>query len=163
MTSEELHKIIDKAPAKRTENKKFFTKLKKVKPKALDAAFHTEHELAFEQINCLNCANCCKTTGPLFTNTDIDRLSKHFKISTAQFIEQYLRVDEEGDFVLQQVPCPFLDSDNYCGVYEVRPKACREYPHTDRNKMHQILRLTQKNAELCPAVYTLVERLKEKF
>jgi hypothetical protein len=51
-------------------------------------------------------------------------------------------------------PAAFMTSDQ---------KACREYPHTDRHKQHQILNLTRKNAEVCPAVFEIVERLKSKI
>ncbi len=145
------------------ENKRFFKKLKSVNPKKLDQAFHDAHDEAFDCINCLECGNCCKTTGPLFTTKDIDRLAKHFGMKAGDFMDQYLRTDEDGDYVLQTVPCPFLGDDNYCSVYESRPKACREYPHTDRNKMHQILELTRKNVEVCPAVHHITETLKKKI
>jgi Fe-S-cluster containining protein len=76
------------------------------------------------------------------------------------FIEKYLRIDEDKDYVLKSSPCPFLDAENYCMVYEDRPKACREYPHTNRKKMVQITDLTLKNTKVCPAVFEMVERLK---
>lgn len=138
-------------------------RLKALPPKQLDQKFHNAHTEVFSRINCLDCANCCKTTGPLFTERDINRLAKHFSLKPPEFIDEYLRVDEEGDFVLQTVPCPFLGPDNYCGVYEVRPKACREFPHTDRNKMHQILDLTRKNIEVCPAVFEMLEQIKKEL
>ncbi len=156
----DLQQFRQQARSQRKENQKFFKKLKGLKPKQLDRQFHELHEEVFEEINCLNCANCCKTTGPLFTDTDINRLARYFNLKPSEFIDRYLRVDEDGDFVLQTLPCPFLGTDNYCSVYEVRPKACREYPHTDRNKMHQILDLTRKNAEACPAVLEMVNRMK---
>ncbi|MAN04933.1 MAG: zinc/iron-chelating domain-containing protein [Owenweeksia sp.] len=159
----DLHQFRQQARSQRKENQKFFKRLKSLKPRQLDEQFHELHDEVFAEINCLNCANCCKTTGPLFTDTDINRLAKHFGLRPAEFIDQYLRVDEDGDFVLQVLPCPFLGEDNYCSVYEVRPKACREYPHTDRNKMHQILELTRKNAEACPAVMEMVNRMKDRI
>lgn len=140
--------------------KKSFRKLKTCRPKVLDQAFQTAHDEVFAEIDCLSCANCCKTTGPLFTQQDIDRLAKHFRMKAGDFMDQYLRTDEDGDWVLKQTPCPFLGSDNYCSVYEVRPKACRTYPHTDRGRMHQILDLTEKNARMCPAVYEMVKRIE---
>lgn len=160
MESSDLDKFRARARAKRKENKAFFRQLKSVPSKQLDRHFHEAHEEAFAHIDCLSCANCCKTTGPLFTGKDINRLARHFGLRPAEFIDQYLRVDEDGDFVLKSVPCPFLGEDNYCSVYEVRPKACREFPHTDRNRMHQILELTRKNVEVCPAVFEMVERIK---
>lgn len=150
--------IKELAKAKRKENSKFFRKLSNQSD--LDNHFHEKHEEVFEEFDCLECANCCKTTSPLFTNKDIERIARHFRMRPAQFTEKYLRIDEDGDYVFQSSPCPFLGEDNYCGIYEVRPKACREYPHTDRKKMHQILDLTKKNYSICPAVFEIVERLK---
>ncbi|MBT6808887.1 MAG: YkgJ family cysteine cluster protein, partial [Flavobacteriales bacterium] len=61
------------------------------------------------------------------------------------------------------VPCTFLGMDNYCSIYEVRPKACREFPHTDRIKQHQLLGITEKNVEVCPAVFNIIEKLKQNI
>lgn len=141
---------------------KEFGKLKKRKGK-LDDAFHQGHQEAFEKIDCLKCANCCKTTSPLFREVDIKRLAKHLRMSETQFIKTYLRKDEEGDWVLQTAPCPFLNlDDNKCDVYDSRPGACREYPHTDRKNMYQILNLTQKNLTICPAVVHVVKKIINK-
>ncbi|NND93589.1 MAG: YkgJ family cysteine cluster protein [Flavobacteriales bacterium] len=134
-------------------------KLKKLKPRQLDKSMHEGHNRAFSCIDCLQCANCCKTTGPLFTDKDIERISSKLKMSQLDFIGSYLRQDEDGDMVLQKVPCPFLGVNNYCDIYEFRPKACREYPHTDRAKQHQILDLTFKNAEICPAVEDILTQM----
>jgi Fe-S-cluster containining protein len=143
------------------ENKKFFQRLIKNTPRDLDAQFYKFHSQAFEKINCLQCANCCKTTGPLFTQKDIERLASHFRIRPAKFINSYLHVDEDNDFVLNELPCPFLGADNYCSIYEYRPNACREYPHTHQRKMHKILKETEANAAICPAVFEIVEQLKK--
>ena len=145
---------------KHKENQQFFKRLKKVKPKVLDKLIHPIHEEVFACTDCLECANCCKTTGPLFTDKDISRISKHLKIKPSIFTEKYLRIDEDRDYVLKSVPCTFLGEDNYCSIYDLRPKACREFPHTDRIKQHQLLKLTEKNMEVCPAVFSIIEKLK---
>jgi Fe-S-cluster containining protein len=111
----------------------------------------------------LDCANCCKTTGPLFTSADIERIAKHLKQKPQQFIDQYLRIDEDHDYVLQSVPCTFLGADNACFIYDVRPKACREFPHTDRKKFQQISDLTLKNVAICPAAFNILEEMKKKL
>ena len=80
-----------------------------------------------------------------------------------QFISQFLRVDDENDYVLQSVPCTFLGADNYCSIYDVRPKACREFPHTDRSKFQQISHLTLKNVAICPAAFNIVEEMKKRI
>ncbi|WAC03337.1 YkgJ family cysteine cluster protein [Lacinutrix neustonica] len=151
------------AKDKHKENKTFFSKLKKKPPKQLDYIMQELHEETFKQTDCLKCANCCKTTGPLFTDKDVARIAKHFKMKPQGFIDQYLKVDEENDYVLQQVPCTFLGTDNYCSIYEVRPKACREFPHTDRKKFQQISNLTLKNVAICPAAFDIVEKMKSRF
>ena len=158
-----LRKLPKLAKDKHGENKKFFAKLKKKPPKQLDYLMQELHEAEFARTDCLQCANCCKTTGPLFTNADISRIAKHFKMKEQQFIARFLRVDEDGDHVLQHVPCTFLDADNYCMIYDVRPKACREYPHTDRKKFHQIDKLTLKNVAICPAAFHIVEEMKKRL
>jgi len=160
---EEILKNLPKqAKDKHNESKKFFAKLKKKQPKNLDRIMQDLHEEEFERTDCLTCANCCKTTGPLFTNKDIERISKFFKQKPQQFIDTYLRIDEDNDYVLQQVPCNFLDEDNKCFIYDVRPKACAEFPHTDRKKFQQISNLTLKNVAICPAAFNIVEEMKKR-
>ncbi|SIQ28770.1 YkgJ family cysteine cluster protein [Maribacter ulvicola] len=158
---EVLRELPQKAKEKHNENKKFFVKLRKKPPKNLDYIMQELHEAEFERTDCLTCANCCKTTGPLFTNADVERISKSFRMKPQKFIENYLRIDEENDYVLQQTPCTFLGTDNYCSIYDVRPKACREFPHTDRKKFQQISNLTLKNVAICPAAFNIVEEMKK--
>jgi Fe-S-cluster containining protein len=156
----DLERFRDQSKNKSAENNKFLQSLKRKDPRKVDDAFHTVHEEVFEEIDCLTCANCCKTTSPIFYPTDIERVAKALRMKPGDFIEMYLRVDEDKDYVLKSAPCPFLDEDNYCKVYEDRPKACREYPHTNRKKMVQIMELTHKNTLVCPAVLEMIERLK---
>lgn len=145
---------------RRKKNTKFFKRLKKLKPKLLDKLIHPIHEEVFECTNCLNCANCCTTTGPLFTDRDISVIAKHLKMKPSRFTEEYLRVDEDNDYVLKSVPCAFLGDGNRCSIYNVRPKACKDFPHTDRKKQYQLLTLTKRNVEVCPAVFNIIEELK---
>lgn len=161
---EEIIKALPKrAKDKENENKKFFAKLRAKPPKNLDYIMQELHEQEFQVTDCLSCANCCKTTGPLFTSKDISRISKRFKMKEFDFIQQYLRIDEDNDYVLQQTPCAFLGADNYCSIYEYRPKACREFPHTDRKKFQQISKLTLENVKMCPAAFNIVEALKKSL
>lgn len=146
------------------ENKKYFQKLKKRTPKRLDLLVQEIHEEEFVRTDCLTCGNCCKTTSPMFTYKDIERIAKHLKMKVAAFIEQYLRIDEDDYHVLKTAPCAFLDeTDNTCFIYDVRPKACAEYPHTNRKKFIQLADLTIKNTEVCPAAYRIVETLKKRL
>lgn len=158
-----IDKLASLAGKKENENKKFFSRLKARIPKDLDITVHRLHDEVFSELNCLDCANCCKSLGPRITEKDIERISKFLKLKRDSFVRSYLKVDEDGDFVFQNMPCPFLMQDNFCSVYDVRPKACAEYPHTDRRKFHQLFNLTLKNTFTCPAVYEIVENLKMKY
>lgn len=156
--NETLQKILARAKSLKKENKKFYAQLSRRKD--LDVLFHQNHEQAFREIDCLECANCCKTTSPIFRDVDIDRIARHLGVKPSEFTQKHLHIDEDQDWVLNSSPCLFLDENNYCRIYEVRPKACREYPHTDRKNMSQILDLTYRNTTVCPAVATITERIK---
>ena len=145
------------------KNRKIFRKklnqLKKQGPKALNLQFNDLHDKEFETMDCLTCANCCKTTSPIFRNAVINRIAKHLKVKAGSFTEKYLKLDEDNDYVLQQSPCSFLNEDNTCQIYDVRPLACREYPHTDRKNVTQIMDLTIRNTTVCPAVARIVKEI----
>jgi Fe-S-cluster containining protein len=118
------------------------------------------HEEAFEKVDCIACANCCKNYSPRFKTPDIKRISKHLKLKESEFIEQYLKLDEEGDYVTKSAPCPFLASDNYCNIYDVRPSDCARFPYTNEDVLFKRPQLTLKNATFCPATYYVLEKLK---
>lgn len=139
---------------------RLFQQWKKSHPSEIDGHFEREHDRAFEQTDCLECANCCRTTSPIFKERDIVRIAKHLQMSVGHFSSKYLERDEEGDWVLQWAPCPFLELEtNACTIYAERPQACRDFPHTDRKNMHQILRITEQNTHLCPAVSKMVQSI----
>jgi len=152
----ELQAKLNEAKSKRKEIKKGLTRLKNRPPKNLDSLFQEEHNKVFSQLDCLDCANCCKTTSPIFYDKDVERMATFFKLKPSKFFDTYLKVDEDGDQVLKSSPCPFLQQDNKCSAYESRPKACREYPHTNRKRMYQIMDLTTINSRICPAVSNIV-------
>lgn len=156
----EYSEYLNKAKSKKKQNKKLLDNLHKLSGKKTDEMFHRAHDEAFKIVDCLYCANCCKTTGPLFTNKDIERISSFLNLKPGEFIEQFLRIDEDQDYVLQKTPCSFLREDNYCSIYEVRPKACREYPHTDMKDMKSKLKITYLNSTICPAVAVILDRIE---
>ncbi len=139
----------------------FYKKHKKELIKS-DKQIHALHELHTQQTNCLECGNCCRMLGPRLLPADVEQLAKALKMKTSAFISQYIRTDEDGDMVFKSMPCPFLRADNYCAVYESRPKACREYPHTDRRHFFQIFSLSVKNAETCPIVFHVLNDLTDQ-
>ncbi len=152
------------AKERQQENKKYFAKLKKRTPKNLDYVMQDLHEEEFSRTDCLTCGNCCKTTSPIFADKDIERISKFLKMKVSDFTKTYLQRDSDDFMVLKSAPCTFLnEADNTCFIYDVRPKACAEYPHTNRRKFIQLADLTIKNTEICPATYNIIEALKKKL
>ena len=162
-TSLDIERYKELAQQKQGEHRKFLATLKKKAPKNLDKIVQEVHQEVFAEIDCTACANCCKTLGPLFTEADIQRIAKHFRMKLGAFEEAFLKVDEDGDKIFKTMPCPFLGEDNLRSIYDVRPKACREFPHTDRKKIYQINNLTIKNTLFCPAAYLFVEKLRARL
>ncbi len=160
-TKSDIPSLASKAKNKKRDFKLTAQKLKTLKSQQLDEMVNRLHDKAFEHINCLDCANCCKGLGPRLIRKDIDRLAAHLGFKPSVFTETYLRMDEDGDFVFQSMPCPFIMSDNYCKVYESRPRACREYPHTDQKNIRKILSVCILNTETCPAVYEIFDQLSK--
>ncbi len=139
----------------------FYKKNKKRLVK-MDSEVYELHNRISSEINCLECANCCKTLGPAISDKDVERMAKALHCRPSEVVATYLRIDEDGDYVFKEMPCPFLMPDNYCSIYKYRPKACREYPHTDRKKFSQIYKLTVINSQTCPIAYEVLRELTTK-
>jgi uncharacterized protein len=119
------------------------------------------HDEAFEKIDCLSCAACCKNYSPRFKTPDIKRISRHLKMRESDFIESYLVVDNEGDFVAKSTPCPFLGKDNFCSIYDVRPTDCARFPYTNEDVIIKRQQLTLKNASFCPITFYVLDKLSK--
>ena len=116
-------------------------------------------EEAFEKVNCLDCAACCRNYSPRFKTPDIKRIAKYLDMKEGAFIEKYLLLDEDGDYVVNSKPCPFLGADNYCSIYDNRPSDCARFPYTAEDVLLKRPQLTQKNSTFCPIVYFVLEKL----
>lgn len=145
------------------ENFDFLTSLKMKNARRVDALAAEIHAEAFQKINCLDCANCCKTLGTLVTKADAIRISDFLEISTQEFHEIYLEKDEEGDLMIKTLPCPFLAEDNTCKIYSVRPKECKGYPHTHKKGFASRRFMHSQNTLTCPAVFYIVEKMKNIY
>jgi len=155
--------ILDNWEKKSADNqKKYKSFLKRADKNKVLKQLPELHEEAFEKIDCLQCANCCRNYSPRFKTPDIKRISKHLKMKEGAFIETYLRLDEDGDFVAKTSPCPFLGEDNFCTIYENRPSDCHRFPYTDEDVIFKRPAITLKNSTFCPAVYFVLEKLSFK-
>lgn len=153
---------LQKAKNKYKENKYLMERLKRWKRRDIDRLFLEAHEAVFAEIDCRECGNCCISLGPKVNNRDIERIGKFINMRAGKVRNTYLVMDEDNEFIFQSMPCPFLKEGNFCSVYEARPKACSEYPHTDMPNMQKKLHVTLKNSLICPAVYRILERIRPK-
>jgi uncharacterized protein len=154
-----INTLAARAQSRMKDFRELAARCRRLKNSRLDQTFHDLHHEAFSRINCLECANCCRGLGPRLVKTDIERVSSFLKMKSNAFIETYLHLDEDHDYVFKSMPCPFLLDDNHCMVYDVRPRACREYPHTDQKNIKSILSVCLKNTQTCPAVFRIFEQL----
>jgi Fe-S-cluster containining protein len=119
-------------------------------------------ELADEitaQIDCTQCANCCRKTVTLVSEEEIERIANALGISVAAFQETYLEWDEDrGGHWQLPAPCPLLEG-NLCRVYGACPTSCREYPHLHNDfRASSISRI--RSTYVCPIVFNVVEEMK---
>jgi Fe-S-cluster containining protein len=143
------------------EQKYKLSELEKI-PEA-DLARHGDarHGQVFQQLDCLDCANCCKSIPPIITQEDASRIAARLEMNPGLFMAEYVVFDEDDDMVINSSPCPFLEEDNRCRIYEDRPEACRKYPHTDGAQLVEHFDLLEANVQYCPATYWIVERLHQ--
>ena len=139
--------------------KKFQNFLKRVDKRKILKQLPSLHDSAFEKVNCLDCARCCKNYSPRFKMPDIKRISKYLRMKETVFIDTYLSMDEEGDYVVNTKPCPFLGADNFCSIYEHRPSDCQRFPYTNEDVFFKRVAITMKNAEFCPIVHDVMHGL----
>ena len=110
--------------------------------------------------DCDRCpAYCCSYARIEVKPRDIERLARHFSISTVTATERFTKPGaDEGEIVLRHkkdehfgTVCRFLDTaTRRCTVYEARPTVCREFPGAVRCGYYDFLsfeRRTQEDAD----------------
>jgi len=142
----------------------FLSRLQRNVPRGLDRLILKTDELIWKNINCLDCANCCKTMSPTYSPADISRISKHLGMTEKSFKRKWLVRDKNGDWLNKELPCQFLDKEsNKCGIYDVRPKDCAGFPHHNKKKMVDYMHVYKQNIEYCPATYKVIQKMMESI
>lgn len=88
-------------------------------------------------ISCWN--KCCHGADVVLTPMDMLRLSRHFGMRPIEFLDRYCYQSQWKQAGLPVAklrmggddgtgPCPFVDDEKGCTVYEDRPVTCRYYP-----------------------------------
>ena len=142
-------------------NEIYLRKLKSSNSENMVPVLRNIHLVVLQSTDCLSCANCCKTIPALITRQDVKRIARFLQIPASQFFKLYVITDFDGEMMMKNVPCVFLDQENKCTIYEVRPESCRRYPHTDEKEYPQRISLNIANTTICPAAAIILERLKK--
>ena len=145
--------------------RRFMTKLEKNPPKGLDQLTTVVEKEVWKEVDCLTCANCCKTMTPTYTPADLKRISKHLGMTVDEFKKKWLYKERgSGDWMNKSTPCQFLNlKDNKCSIYLQRPVDCSGFPHLPKKKMVDWMHIHKQNVEYCPATYKMVEKMKERM
>lgn len=150
---------------RKTVFRRFLTSLEKNPPKKLDQITAFVEKDVWKEVDCLSCANCCKSMTPTYTKGDMRRISTHFGMTVGEFKEKWLYKERgTGDWMNRSTPCQFLDmKTNMCGIYDLRPIDCAGFPHLPKKKMVEYMHVHKQNLEFCPATYRMVEKIMEKL
>jgi len=88
--------------------RRFMTKLEKNPPKGLDQLTTVVEKEVWKEVDCLTCANCCKTMTPTYTPADLKRISKHLGMTVDEFKKKWLYKERgSGDWMNKSTPCQF--------------------------------------------------------
>jgi len=141
----------------------FLKKLDDIVPEEMPQLVAEEDAKMWAETDCLSCANCCKKMTPTFSVPDIKRIAAHLGMTPQAFRKKWLYKEEEtGDWMNVSQPCQFLQVDNKCSIYEVRPSDCAEFPHHNKQPFDDYNDTFTQNITYCPATYNLVLRLKRR-
>jgi Fe-S-cluster containining protein len=147
---------------KRDENLRFRRHLKS--HVFVERQFRRAAEEIHEQIDCRQCAECCRVTEVQLAERDVEHLTRFFRVSEKAFLEQFTATGADGELILRRTAggCVFLNG-NECTVYEARPGNCERFPHLLRGSGSMLSRMWQfvDRATYCPIVYNWMEAAKE--
>jgi uncharacterized protein len=119
-----------------------------------------------EQIDCTQCANCCRVATVTLSERDVDRLARYLRIKPRKFLADYTAESEDEGLILRRSDsgCVFL-SGNDCTVYDARPDICQRFPHLVRGQGSIASRMWQfiDRACYCPIVYNTLEAFKDEL
>lgn len=159
MDLEQFHKEADNEKATLVA---FLNEIERDMPPGLPMAVARADAETWQQTDCLACANCCHVMVPVLTNADVMRIATHLRMKPADFKKRWLRPEgKTRQWAHKQQPCQFLQPDNTCAIYEVRPTSCAEFPHHTRSPFNEYSYTFKNNITNCPATYTFVRRLAE--
>ena len=125
----------------------------------LDAYFLRIHNELFSAYDCCKCNNCCRLYDIRVEKNEIAVISEYLGLTENDFIENYLTAND-GEYMMKEKPCRFLEADGKCRIQAIKPGVCRDFPHTDKPYRLYNMFGVFTFAEECPVVFEIIERLK---
>ena len=95
--------------------------------------FYKQTEIRF---GCTGCGRCC--LGHADENVielmdgEAEKISRFLRMDLSEFMKKYgteLENLENGIAISHQGRCVFLQENNHCAIYDVRPRQCQAYPY----------------------------------
>ena len=106
------------------------------------------------RFECTQCGNCCRTHGDYtyvyLIDAEVQRIADHLGLTPERFRKEYCIDDEGWTSLRMDAACPFLQEDNRCAIYPVRPKQCATWPFWDENLVRKTWEGPVK--ECCPGI-----------
>lgn len=95
-----------------------------------------EHKTWFDKglrFECTQCGNCCKSHGDAthvyLAERDVQAIAAHLGLGREEFLARHAEREDGWIQLARSEPaCPFLEPDNRCAIYPVRPMQCRTWP-----------------------------------
>jgi len=149
---------------KRRENEKFRQHIKR--HGYIERNFRKIGQAVEDEINCLECAQCCRQSTVRLLDRDIEKLAKLLKVGFEKFKREYCDFTEDEGWILrreEETGCVFLVG-NECSVYDKRPSNCEGFPHIVRGagSFHSRMWDMVDRATYCPIVYNSLEEMKKE-
>ena len=119
------------------------------------------------QIDCTQCANCCRQMMVEVTPEEIESIAAALGVTVQELMRQHI-APEPGDsrqkvMRTEHGGCTFLNG-NLCSIYEARPAACREFPHVavGAHTLGARMESISRHASVCPILYYSIEAYKRQ-
>ena len=107
------------------------------------------------RFSCQRSGNCCKSHGRYefvyLADQDVQAIAAHLGLAESTFRRRHCAQD--GGYTILKITepdCPFLEADNSCSIYPVRPKQCATWPFWDENLVEENWKGPVK--ECCPGI-----------
>jgi Fe-S-cluster containining protein len=158
----DIGKFKQKAARRKKVLTAFLSKFDEIVPEDLPQLVEEEEAKVWNEIDCTQCANCCKTMTPTYNKEDVTRIAAHLRMQPKVFIQKYLKKEPDSkDWVNKEVPCVFLVDDK-CSIYSIRPLDCAEFPHHNKKPFDEYTQTFKNNLVHCPATLQLISAIKQR-